>query len=282
MNIQQNIIVLLLCLIPGCYSTIFAQENTGNTARSASVVLNGDTVFTVYSALGPYQPSERANIIQRRIDRILSNEAFQADSLRLFENEVSTDVIYDDQVVLTITEADAVPLGRARQELAGQTLEKLKEVLIREHQSKSITTLLLQVGLTLLELFTILLLIRYVNKLFRFTHRWLVNRRDKIVRGIRFKGYQLLDANRALRVAKFLNNLLRWAVIIVVLYLAIPILFSIFPWTRGLADKLFGYILSPIKAIISSMIAYVPNLFTITVIFFATRYAVRFVKFLAD
>jgi small-conductance mechanosensitive channel len=59
-------------------------------------------------------------------------------------------------------------------------------------------------------------------------------------------------------------------------------LFSIFPWTRGLADKLFNYILSPVKNIFSAVIDYIPNLFTIAVIYLSIHYTVKFFKFLAS
>ena len=145
----------------------------------------------------------------------------------------------------------------------------------------SLKSILLQAGLTILELLIIFLLIRYINKLFRFTRKWLVNARGKILQGIRFRGYEFLDTERELKVALFLNNVLRWLVIIVVLYLALPILFSIFPWTRGWAEKLFGYVLNPLKNVLSAFFGYIPNLFTIGVIYMVTKYAVQFVGFLA-
>ncbi|MEQ8424277.1 MAG: mechanosensitive ion channel, partial [Cyclobacteriaceae bacterium] len=67
-----------------------------------------------------------------------------------------------------------------------------------------------------------------------------------------------------------------------VLYLALPLLFSIFPWTRGWAETLFGYVFNPLKSVFLSLFNFIPNLFTIGVIYFVTRYAIRFIGYLAD
>ncbi|NJN42357.1 MAG: hypothetical protein HC811_09180 [Flammeovirgaceae bacterium] len=134
-------------------------------------------------------------------------------------------------------------------------------------------------GLTILEILILYLLIRYVNKLFVFTKKWIHRVKGKYLTGFKIRDYEFLDAKRLLTVVLFLNNILRWFVIVIVLYLALPILFSIFPWTRGLADTLFGYVWDPIKHVAGAFFSYIPNIFTIAVIYFVTRYTVRFLNF---
>lgn len=245
------------------------------------MLVKSDTVFRVYGKLGPYKPAERVAIINQRLERLLDEPPFKTDSLQVFEGESTADILYGDQIILSVTEADARPLAKTRKQVAEETLLRLKDAVNKERKSRSILTILLQIGLTLLEVAILYLFFRYINRLFSFTKNWLINSRQKILKGIRFRGYELLDTERELQAALFLNNLLRWAVIILVLYLAIPILFSIFPWTRGLADKLFSYVLTPVKRIFTAVINYIPNLFTIAVIYFATRYTVKFIRFLA-
>src|SRR5690606_27497477 len=60
------------------------------------------------------------------------------------------------------------------------------------------------------------------------------------------------------------------------------VLFSIFPGTEGIARSLFGLVLAPVKKILLGLVNYLPNLITISVIAFAVRYAIRFLKFLSD
>jgi small-conductance mechanosensitive channel len=69
---------------------------------------------------------------------------------------------------------------------------------------------------------------------------------------------------------------------LIVLYLTLPLLFSIFPFTLRLANTLFAWIMHPVKFIFSSVVAYIPNLFVILVIWFTLRYIVRGVKYLMN
>ena len=51
---------------------------------------------------------------------------------------------------------------------------------------------------------------------------------------------------------------------------SVPMLFAIFPQTEKLALRIFFYIMEPIKMVFKSIIEYIPNLFIILVIWFAS------------
>ena len=65
------------------------------------------------------------------------------------------------------------------------------------------------------------------------------------------------------------------------LVITVPLIFIIFPQTEGLAYRLLGYIWNPIRNIFVDIIDYIPNLFTIVVIWYAVKYLVRMVLYLA-
>lgn len=278
----------ILSLIIGCVFTFSAYAQSAQPADSVAlgkgglpVVYKKDTLFFVHSKIGPYKPADRVNTINRRITSFMKDAEFEPDSLFMLDSEMSTDIWWRDRVLFSVTDLDAKTENMSRRALAQKELDATKAALNKELKSKSIKSILLQAGLTVLVLIVIYFLIKYINKLFVFTRKWLINAKGRILKGIRFKGYEFLDTDRELKVALFLNNILRWLVIIIVLYLALPILFSIFPWTRGWAEKLFGYVLDPLTNVLSSIFNYIPNLFTIGVIYFVTRYAVQFIEFLA-
>lgn len=277
-------IKVLLVAVGLVYTNPLMSQNTDSLAVANGghpVVFKDDTLFFIYSKIGPYKPTDRVNTIQRRITALMKEGDFEPDSLKIIDSEVSSDIWFKDRVVFSVTDEDALAEGESRKSLAQKNLLILRTKLNEDLKSRSIKTILLRTGLTLLELLIIYLLIKYINKLFEFTKRWLIDARGRILKGIRFKGYEFLDTERELRVALFLNNILRWLVIVIVLYLALPILFSIFPWTRGWAEKLFSYVLNPLTNVLSAVFNYIPNLFTIGVIYLVTRYVVQFIEFLA-
>ena len=80
----------------------------------------------------------------------------------------------------------------------------------------------------------------------------------------------------------FLANLVRYAFMFLQLLLTVPLLFSIFPQTKNLAYRLLSYIWNPVKSILTGILDYLPNLFTIFVIYMTIKYLVRFFRYLAE
>ena len=272
-------------MIVGC---VFAVSGYGQHADSVAlskgglpVIFKKDTLFYVYSKIGPYKPADRVNTIQRRLNSFMDDPGFDPDSLFVLDSDMSTDIWWRDRVLFSVTDLDAKVENLNRKKLAERNLSVTRAVLKQTLKSSSIKRILLQAGLTLLELLIIYFLIKYVNKLFAWTRKWLINARGKVLKGIKFKGYEFLDTEAELKAALILNNILRWLVIAVVLYLALPLLFSIFPWTRGWAETLFGYVFNPLKSVVLAVFNFIPNLFTIAVIYFVTRYAIKFIEYMA-
>jgi small-conductance mechanosensitive channel len=72
-----------------------------------------------------------------------------------------------------------------------------------------------------------------------------------------------------------MGKLLKWIIILNLIYLTLPVLFGIFPWTGGFSGKLISYFLNPIKHILISVWYYLPNFFTIIVLIIFFRYLLR-------
>ena len=75
--------------------------------------------------------------------------------------------------------------------------------------------------------------------------------------------------------------MLRWVLIIVLVNITLPTILSIFPATEGIAAKLIGFILTPLKNVVFGFIDFIPSLFAIVIIIMVTRYVVRFLEFLS-
>jgi small-conductance mechanosensitive channel len=76
-------------------------------------------------------------------------------------------------------------------------------------------------------------------------------------------------------------KILHGILILIQLFISVPILFSIFPQTEDLAYRIFSYIWNPIKDIFIGIVEYIPNLFTIVIIWYAVKYAIKGLKYLA-
>ncbi len=78
----------------------------------------------------------------------------------------------------------------------------------------------------------------------------------------------------------FAVKIVRISLVCILFYIYLPLVFSFFPWTRGLAAILFGYVFAPLKVAWRGLISYLPNVFFITVITVITYYFIKFIKWI--
>ncbi len=262
----------------------FAQVDSVATQKDQGVpvIFKKDTLFRIYAKLGSYKPAERVDIIQRRITSLADQPSFYPDSIVLEDDQTAIHIVYQDIIIVTVTEGDATGAGMSKELLAKAIRKKLQTSLAGTISFNLIKTILVRIGLTILEILILYFLLKYINKLFVFTKKWLIKSKDKYFKGFKLRDYEFLDAQRQLSLAVFANTILRWVVIIFILYLSLPILFSIFPWTQTWAETLFSYVLNPVRNMAAGILGFIPNLFAIAVIFLATKYVVKFISFLSN
>ncbi len=253
-----------------------------NEAVGYPIIPFKDTLYTIYTRIGSLTPFERAKIINDRLERTYKKFFLKSDSLIVQENEQTVDIYFNDQIIISFSELDELWYNNDKKSLADEFNKKIINDITRYKKSRSILSVSKDIGLVLLVILLQIMLIKGINILFRGKiNRFIRKKRGDWFKGIRIKNYEIIDQNQQTSIALFLTKILRFGIIALLLYLSIPILFSIFPPTQRIAEILFGYILSPIKNIVSSFFNYIPELITIAIIFVITRYILRFIKFLA-
>ncbi|MEO9003846.1 MAG: mechanosensitive ion channel family protein [Ginsengibacter sp.] len=241
-----------------------------------------DTLFYIYNKSGSFSAEDRADAISQRIRPLSEYFRFVPDSIKIITSDVSTDLVFKHNIIISISDDDALWNNATRNELAINYQKIIGNEVLKYRSAISFKTLAKDVSLALLVILIVILLIKYISKLFRWTKVKIWKQKGKLIKGIQIRNYTLFDAGSEVRVFLNANNVLKWLLIILVIYLALPILFGIFPWTKNFADVLFGYILNPVKKIARAFWDFLPNLITILVIVFVFRYAVRGLKYLKN
>ena len=246
------------------------------------VVVEGDTLYYLFAKRGGHTPQQRAEMNAAAITELGKRFNLQPDSVYTESSDIVTDLMYGNKVLASFIDQDGLWEGCSRDQLAAAKrkviVDKLK-VMKDEHS-------LWQLGKRILY-FILVIIGQYL--LFKLT-TWLFNKlkvriqrlKDTKLKPISIQEYELLDTQKQVNLLVFLANLLRYAVMLLQLILTVPLLFSIFPQTKDLAYKLFSYIWDPIKSIFLGIVEYVPNLFTIFVIWLAVKYLVRVGHYLAS
>ncbi|MEG1544267.1 MAG: mechanosensitive ion channel family protein [Tannerellaceae bacterium] len=245
------------------------------------VVVDKDTLFLLYAKRGGLSPVDRAVTFSQRILAAGKSTRIKRDSVYLFDSEHVTDIMAGQKVLVTFTDQDALWQNTTRQELAAQYLPIIAQKVQELREEHSLWQVAKRAAYFVIVLLAQYALFRLTNYLFKKLRRKIVWLRQNRLHPITIRDYEFLDTRRQGRVLFFFSNMLRYLVLLVQLTISVPILFAIFPQTEDLAMKIFSYILSPMKSILLSMAGYLPNLFTILVIYYGIKYVIKGIQYIA-
>ena len=116
--------------------------------------------------------------------------------------------------------------------------------------------------------------------------KWLQSKLDKLDRNVLFKKkevaklFKFITPRREKHILKFGTRTLRILISIFFLVIYLPFVFSLMPETEEYARKVFDYVMKPVNFVIGGFLDFIPGLFFILVIVYATKYLLRFLKYL--
>ncbi|HVV55220.1 MAG TPA: mechanosensitive ion channel domain-containing protein, partial [Mucilaginibacter sp.] len=250
--------------------------------KGEPVVVRNDTLFQFYTGQGLFSAKERADIVTNRLNTIMSHLDFSIDSLKLQNDSAVSVIYYKSHILLAVSDKDASYSELDRKQLAAQYLGILRTRLRSLFETNNVKDLLINVGEAIAVIIVLFFLIWGINRSFRLIKFKTLRAWENRMRKLAEKGAPVRYAHRFLPFISRALTVARLLIIVLLVYLALPVLFLIFPWTKPISNELLGYVVNPLKATLLSIVHYIPNLLTIVVIFAITFYILKLVKFFAD
>lgn len=263
------------------YNSLRIIDSLKSVTKGFPVVPFNDTLFFVYGKIGPFTAQDRAKGIKERIIKIYNDPFYKSDSLKIIESENTFDIVYGETIVLSVFEKDALWQNKTKSELAGIYLNKIKSDIEKNLEANSYKNILYRVVYVLLILLSLYILIRLNNRIFKFVNNYFDKKKSKYVGSIKIRNYDILTKERLEGGVQFVIKIAKLFFLLTLIYISSAILFGIFPATKGIADTLINYVISPVNKIINSLVKFIPNLISIIIIVFFTRYFIKFIKFIA-
>jgi small-conductance mechanosensitive channel len=140
---------------------------------------------------------------------------------------------------------------------------------------------LINIGLAFIALLALGAIIFFVNRLFKWIYKKIETQTGNKIKGLNIKKYQVLTPVYIAKLIIGALKILKVFILIIIFYFWLPLLFSLFPESKKIADILLDYTLTPLSNLGSSFIAYLPSLFFIIVVFVVVRYINKILKFFA-
>ncbi|RZJ75781.1 MAG: mechanosensitive ion channel [Flavobacterium sp.] len=240
-----------------------------------------DTLFMIYSKQGSFTASERAKFVTDRVTKLGSRYDFVPDSLKIVDTENTVDLMAGAEIIASISQNDALWANTTQKELAKNYQKIISDAVMIYKDETSFKTLATEIGLAALVLAIMALIIFLCHKIFRLIAFRIIRRRKKL-HGFNIKNYNLLDSRRLTLILLSVNKLIKWIVILLLIYFSLTVLFSIFPWTEGFAADLLRYIIDPLRKIAISVWNYLPKLITVIIIVTIFRYFMKLLRFFTN
>ncbi|PHI19141.1 transmembrane ion channel [Lewinellaceae bacterium SD302] len=248
-----------------------------------AVVFKGDTLYYVQGGIGTFTPELRAERVMSKLNKLAKLPLNEFDNLRLVADDGGTNIVYEGEVIASVTEADARMEGVSSTVLAERHLSTVKTALINDFSNNSFAELAQDLLFFLLSILVLYFIFRGINWLFdRLRSRLqLINsnvifRHQKII-----TLFNLISPEAERGIWLFTLRMLRFTAFGVVFYLFLPFLFSHLSFTRGFGERLFGYLITPVKFVFGGLIGYLPKFLFIVVICVAVHYLLKAISFVA-
>lgn len=230
-----------------------------------------DTLFFIYSDAGSTTPLQRTKSINEKIKDISEKKMYEDDSVIIRKNNNVIELIYGEEIIMTITEDDAKWTNMSLEKLSEQyrnTIEKSVDARIEYVKFKA---QLIAIGYTLLIIIIVIVFIKYVSKFFDYLSK-------KIIDKLKIKKLELKEFNVFTNFIHFVFLIIKTTVIVLIIYMTLPAILSFFPGGLKLAKTLFSYIITPVEYIANAVWKFLPDLFTIIIISLAIVYLIKFLN----
>ena len=256
-------------------------DSLRHTTQGSPVVVDGDTLFYLYTKKGGQSALQRAQETGELIELVGKKINLDPNRVYIEHTDIFSDIMYDTEVLVSFTDADAMWEGISRDSLAANR----KQIVVNQfHQMKSqygIWRMVERVVYCLLVLIVQYLLYRLTCWGFARIEKKILGLKDTTLKPISIQSYEILNTEKQVGLLLFANKIVKFIVVLLQLLISLPIIFSIFPGTKGIALQLLDYFLIPIKKIVYGVIGYIPNLISIFVIWYAVKSLVRLARYVA-
>ena len=256
-------------------------DSLRHTTKGSPVTVDGDTLFYLYTKTGGQSVLLRAQETGELIEQVGKRINLDPDRVYIEKTDIFSDIMYDTEVLVSFTDADAMWEGVSRDSLAA---ERKQIVVDKFHEMKAqygFWRIVQNIFYCILVLVTQILLFKLTNWVFAKIETRITNLKDTTLKPIKIQSYEVLNTEKQVSILLLVNRIAKYVVLLSQLLISLPVIFGIFPSTKGFALQLLDYFLVPIKKIIFGVIGFIPNLISIIVIWYATRSLVRLAHYFA-
>jgi small-conductance mechanosensitive channel len=244
---------------------------------TAPVVLDGETLFRVRGT-STYPAEERARGIAARIVEVARTASIAPEAVQPVADDDFVKIGAGDRFLVAVTEADAKVESLDRRLLARVYVERIQAA-IRAYRQAREPQVLLRAARRAAAV-TVLLVAALLGLLwaFRRLEARLARRYEERIQSVQIQSFEILRAERIRGTLRAIVSVLRLATAALLVYFWLHLVLGSFPATRPLAARLLNLVLDPLARLASGLLAQLPDLAFLLVLYLITRWLLGLVR----
>jgi small-conductance mechanosensitive channel len=257
------------------------EEKAGDPALSpATLKIQNRPIVTMRGTMLGYTPKQRVEAAEARIQLLI--ERGETHPVSAVSRPEGMMVRIGDKGVFVVTPADInEPAGESLDEVSNRTVQNLTQALKEVDEATHGELLLRAIGLAVAAAVILVLALAAIRRV----HRWLSAHLADVV-GPRLKTLAIGGFTQHIEgIILFIRGvvgLTAWFLVIVSLYLWLTFSLTKFPYSRPWGEQLHNYMIDGIKAILLTVVDFIPGLVIVAVIFLITRFLARLARLFFD
>jgi len=278
-TLRTHLVAFVLCLFisPALSAQAEPERTETAVAEAAPVIIDGQQLFLL-RGISSYPAHERARNVRARIIQIANDSSFDPADLKLEERENITVIKAGKVDLFSVTDVDAEFEGVDRKLLAGSFVSRVNAVIVEYRADRSSERILRNILWAIGASIVLALALWGWLKLYRAALGWSERRLQKSIEALADKSYNLFHPGQVWRLLSGGLRVLHLVFAVALIYFYLNLVLGLFPWTRPLALTLFSLVLTPLKAIGAGLLAALPDLFFLVVLYFVVRYLLKLIR----
>jgi small-conductance mechanosensitive channel len=285
MVLQIAILVLALVAAGATEARLQAQATDRavqqDEVATAPVVIDGVELFRV-RGVSSYPAEPRAASIQERIVAAAKDPAVSIDSLHVIDTGGATAVATGDRPLVTVVDADASLEQVDRAALANGHLVRIRQAIVEYRAARSPAALRWAAVTTLAATIVFGVGTALLLWFWRKVDALLTRRLQARIHAVGIQSFEVVRADQIRTALRSVLAGIRTVILLAGGLVYLGYVLAAWPWTRGLSSNLFDFALAPLQVLGRGLVANIPRLVFLAVLFFVVRVLLRLVRLFFD
>lgn len=208
-------------------------DSLRKTTKGSPVMVDGDTLFNLYTKKGGQSAMQRAQETGELMELIGKRINLDPGKVYVENTDIFSDIMYGTEVLVSFTDADAMWEGMSRDSLVADRKQVVVDKFQQMKRQYGIWRMVKRVLYCLLVLIVQYLLYRLTCWGFAKLEKKVLDIKDTKLKPIKIQSYEILDTGQQVKLLLVACRVAKWVMVVLQLLISLPIIFGIFPSTKG-------------------------------------------------